>query len=615
MKEPLLLFKAESLRGQIVGLLCCGAVLVFGLQTRAQTVFDLRQRVPDAVVQTPAVNTELGHAFAIGDPNADGMMDLVIGAPGLNEDYTPQDGAVYIFWGGKRLPGRVDFITNFPDVEIVGHPAGSGAGTALLCRDINGDWIDDLIIAAPYADPSGRIDAGVVEVIWGRKDFPGRINLQSQRPDVLIPGSATEHKLGRVLAAGDVNGDMIADLLLAAPGASTENGVASGVVYLIPGRKEWQATFSLLGDEVQVTRVPGKGPNNFLASSLAVGNFNGDEFADFLIGAHKANFMQRVDCGETYLILGRANLPEKFDLNYADRLFVGARDRDFSGWSVGGVDFDCDTVDEIIVGVPGANNASLRAAGQVHFFEFNGGKADTVDLSQSSGYFSISGPRPNSRIATNVLVADFNNDGMSDVLLGMPADSSAAGLATTGKLAVVYGRGGLAGELNLNTTFPDFAIIGDEAGSAIGSAFVAADFDGDGKTDIALKKNAGAAGNTFYLIYGTSLLTAVASDHKSAGGPETFALQPNFPNPFTGVTNLIIENSSPRTVEVVIYDLTGRRIRTLFSGSIPAGQTMLTWDGLSDTGQQAGAGLYFVRASAKIENKRMVRTVKVNLVF
>ena len=48
-------------------------------------------------------------------------------------------------------------------------------------------------------------------------------------------------------------------------------------------------------------------------------------------------------------------------------------------------------------------------------------------------------------------------------------------------------------------------------------------------------------------------------------------------------------------VKVDIYDISGRRVATVFEGKLPAGQHALEWDGRTASGHAAGAGLYFMR--------------------
>jgi len=68
------------------------------------------------------------------------------------------------------------------------------------------------------------------------------------------------------------------------------------------------------------------------------------------------------------------------------------------------------------------------------------------------------------------------------------------------------------------------------------------------------------------------------------------------PNPFHASVALalqIAEASSRATISV--YDLFGRRVRTIFRGALAAGTSRMEWDGIDDGGRETGAGLYFVR--------------------
>jgi flagellar hook assembly protein FlgD len=50
--------------------------------------------------------------------------------------------------------------------------------------------------------------------------------------------------------------------------------------------------------------------------------------------------------------------------------------------------------------------------------------------------------------------------------------------------------------------------------------------------------------------------------------------------------------------EAAIYDLTGRRLRTLHRGTLARGLTTLSWDGRDERGSELGAGVYLLRLSA-----------------
>ncbi len=87
-------------------------------------------------------------------------------------------------------------------------------------------------------------------------------------------------------------------------------------------------------------------------------------------------------------------------------------------------------------------------------------------------------------------------------------------------------------------------------------------------------------------------LVAGAPDHTpDAGG--TVRSTPRI-DPLTGATQLRWTLQRSDAVELVIVDITGRRIRHLASGMYPAGPHEFTWDGRDDDGRTQRAGAYFV---------------------
>lgn len=67
------------------------------------------------------------------------------------------------------------------------------------------------------------------------------------------------------------------------------------------------------------------------------------------------------------------------------------------------------------------------------------------------------------------------------------------------------------------------------------------------------------------------------------------------PNPSRHYTDLQFDLPVAARGTAQIYDVAGRRIRTLFVGDLPAGPTVLRWDGREDSGVAAPGGIYFVR--------------------
>ena len=74
--------------------------------------------------------------------------------------------------------------------------------------------------------------------------------------------------------------------------------------------------------------------------------------------------------------------------------------------------------------------------------------------------------------------------------------------------------------------------------------------------------------------------------------PGSFALHQNYPNPFNPVTNLNYDLPEDAIVNITVFDMMGKVVRTLVSGSQSAGYRTIQWNAANDNGQPVSAGLY-----------------------
>ena len=80
--------------------------------------------------------------------------------------------------------------------------------------------------------------------------------------------------------------------------------------------------------------------------------------------------------------------------------------------------------------------------------------------------------------------------------------------------------------------------------------------------------------------------------------PKVFALGQNYPNPFNPLTKFTVDVPRLTNVDVVVYDLLGRKIRTLMSGEMSPDSYQMEWDGTDGQGATAPTGIYFIRMIA-----------------
>ena len=92
-------------------------------------------------------------------------------------------------------------------------------------------------------------------------------------------------------------------------------------------------------------------------------------------------------------------------------------------------------------------------------------------------------------------------------------------------------------------------------------------------------------------------------------GDAAVSLQAARPSPFRDRTELGFTLARPGSATLAVYDVGGRRIRTLARGSHPAGTHRVSWDGRDDRGQAVAAGAYLVLLDAGGErrSRRVVR--------
>jgi hypothetical protein len=89
----------------------------------------------------------------------------------------------------------------------------------------------------------------------------------------------------------------------------------------------------------------------------------------------------------------------------------------------------------------------------------------------------------------------------------------------------------------------------------------------------------------------------------------SLTLQQNYPNPFNPTTTIGFSVASLAPVSIVIYDVSGHRVRELYNATPPGiGYHEVQWDGGTDSGGTAGSGVYFYRMTAPglDETRRMV---------
>jgi len=90
-----------------------------------------------------------------------------------------------------------------------------------------------------------------------------------------------------------------------------------------------------------------------------------------------------------------------------------------------------------------------------------------------------------------------------------------------------------------------------------------------------------------------------------AAMPTQYALHQNYPNPFNPVTDIKFDLPDAGHAQLVIYNITGQKVKTLISDNLEAGFHQVRWNGLNDQNESVATGMYFYQLSAGTYNATM----------
>ena len=90
--------------------------------------------------------------------------------------------------------------------------------------------------------------------------------------------------------------------------------------------------------------------------------------------------------------------------------------------------------------------------------------------------------------------------------------------------------------------------------------------------------------------------------------PDQFMIHNNYPNPFNPVTTLYYDLPENCLVNITIYDMLGRQVKTLIKQTQAVGYRSVIWDASNDYGEPVSAGIYLyqIQAGEYISTKKMV---------
>ncbi|HEY3176622.1 MAG TPA: FG-GAP repeat protein [Candidatus Polarisedimenticolia bacterium] len=342
----------------------------------------------------------------------------------------------------------------------------------------------------------------------------------------VVSGGEPLEWAGTRLAGGDINGDGIADLVIAAPGGTDDRPSRRGRLYVVfgsvmPPRPLLDLTLrrgpapapgapaSLITDAGLV--IEGAGDFDHLGRALAVADLDGDGASDIIAGAPRADGPRdtRPDCGEVHVIFGAVSLPAVIRLDQAPSspvtspspgvrtaVIFGRAAGDAFGTALSVGDVTADGFADLVAGAPLADAAagSLGAldAGEAILIPSIAAvlrahpALDLADHGSAPAWTVLGGADAGDQAGGALALGDFDGDSAADVAIGARGgDGPANQRPDSGEVYLLFGARPMPPSLALGVAADAF-IAAPDIGDLAGGSLAMGDVNGDGRDDLAV---------------------------------------------------------------------------------------------------------------------------------
>ncbi len=335
--------------------------------------------------------------------------------------------------------------------------------------------------------------------------------------------------LGLPVAAGDLNGDGRADVVLtpmnadSGPGKTRESA-GEAVIALSSGTVQGVLDLATLDPRFlpdDVTFVYGADPFDYFGTEVASADVDGDGFDDLIVGAQHGDGPQndRLGAGEVAIIWGRADIGGRVidmaELNPEDGVTVifGAASGDRTGTWVSTGDFDGDGTADVYIGADQASSATGNFHAGRTYVVYGGAalrQRATVDLHAPEAEVEVTtvyGIDREDHSGCTVRGGDLNGDGAAELIIGAGLNRLSSSVDEMGHFSG-HGSGGGDGPDNLRNNAGEAYVVygqkgqrpqaidlaappastvfvyGRDAGDSYGEELFTGDFNGDGDGDL-----------------------------------------------------------------------------------------------------------------------------------
>jgi len=266
-----------------------------------QTI-DLNSQQPDAIIRANNRSDRIAGAY-LADVNGDGLTDMLINKSGFESRLGLPFTMLDTVFGSPDLKGGVE-------VSLSDGQAGAsvlvGSPFAIATGDVNGDGIDDILAGEPTYSGEPAPPAwfsGSVGIIFGSHSMRGTVNRTDEfifgipppNPFHPIYQTTLGDHLGESIAVSDINGDGAPDILIGAPGlTSDKKGRVTnlGRVHVILGSTDIKSGAQInTAQSQQDITISFDSDASGVGRQIGSGDFNGDGVSDILVASSSSVYV------------------------------------------------------------------------------------------------------------------------------------------------------------------------------------------------------------------------------------------------------------------------------------------------------------------------------------